>query len=97
MGEEMDFYLKDPEAAISYAIDWGAAYLGPLAIAQSDWEIEPAEADGLTIQSHSHDFRSTAALVAGGVEGHVYRLANRVILSEGSSDVRSIVLRVERR
>jgi hypothetical protein len=93
----MDLYLKDPEAVISYAIDWGGAYLGPLAIAASAWEISPDENGGLVLASHHHDLRSTSAEVSGGVAGHVYRLANRVTLSDGSSDVRSIALRVEER
>ncbi len=93
----MELYLKDPKAVIGYAIDWGGAYLGPLAIAASEWEISPAEADGLTLNFQTHDLRTTAASVAGGTPGHVYRLANRVTLSDGSSDVRSITLRVEGR
>jgi len=93
----MELYLKDPEAVISYAIDWGGAYLGPLALASSSWEIEPVEAGGLTLSAQAHDLRMTSASVAGGLTGHVYRLANHVTLSDGSSDVRSIALRVEER
>lgn len=93
----MDLYLKDPGAVARYTIDWGAAYLGPLGITASGWEISPAEAGGLTLELSSHDGRIAAATVRGGLAGHVYRLANRVTLNDGSSDVRSIVLRVEER
>jgi hypothetical protein len=93
----MELYLKDPEAVVSYAIDWGFAYLGPLAIAVSEWEISPVESGGLMLAAHDHDLRSTSASVGGGIIGHVYRLANKVMLSDGSRDVRSIGLRVEAR
>jgi len=93
----MELYLKDPEAVTRYAIDWGGAYLGPLAIAASLWEISPVEPGGLTLAGQAHDLRSTSASVGGGIAGHVYRLANHVTLSDGSSDVRSISLRVEAR
>jgi hypothetical protein len=93
----MDLYLKDPAAVARYTIDWGAAYLGPLGITGSAWEISPAEAGGLSLELSSHDGRMATASVGGGVAGHVYRLSNRVTLNDGSSDVRSIVLRVEER
>ena len=93
----MDLYLKDPLAVVTYTIDWGGAYLGGLSIVESGWEISPVESGGLELASQSHDPRSTAASVGGGVAGHVYRLANQVVLSDGSSDVRSIALRVEER
>jgi hypothetical protein len=35
--------------------------------------------------------------VSGGVAGHGYSLANHVTLSDGSSDDRSLTLRVEQR
>jgi len=93
----VELYLKDPEAVVGYSIDWGFAYLGPLAIAASQWEISPAEAGGLIPAAQAHDLRSTSVSVSGGVIGHVYRLANKVTLSDGSSEVRSICLRVEER
>jgi hypothetical protein len=39
----------------------------------------------------------TAARLAGGLTGHSYAVANLVTLSDGSTDVRSITLRVEAR
>jgi hypothetical protein len=93
----MDYYLKDPAAAASYTIDWGEAYLGPRGISGSAWEVSPSEAGGLMLQSSGHDGRTARASVTGGLAGHVYRLANRVTLNDGSSDVRSVLLRVEER
>src|SRR3982751_3788368 len=41
---EMTLLLKDPDAVLDYAIDWGAQYLdeGDL-IADSTWSVEPDE------------------------------------------------------
>ena len=93
----MSLYLKDPDGIVSYAIDWGSAYLGDLAIAASAWGVSPDEEGGVQILSTSHDFGRTAASVGGGRAGRVYRLANRVTLSDGSVDERSLVVRVEQR
>lgn len=93
----MELHLKDPDARVSYSIDWGVAYLGPLLIAGSSWTVAPDEPGGLTIEATSHAAGQTGALVAGGARGRVYRLANRVTLSDGSIDERSLTLRVEDR
>ncbi|MGE0180212.1 MAG: hypothetical protein AB7O91_10385 [Sphingomonas sp.] len=93
----MSFYLKDPGARIDYAIDWGPAYLDGQVIAASDWTVTPAEASGVAIDISSHDLTRTAVTLTGGVPGHVYRIGNRVTLSDGRSDERSLTLRVEER
>lgn len=90
----MDCYVKDPAAVASYTIDWGVKHPGSLGIAASVWEVSPAEAGGLNLAMSGHDGRTARAAVAGGLAGHVYRLANRVTLNDGSSDVRSVLLRV---
>lgn len=93
----MSFYLKDPGAAIDYSIDWLSGYLDGQTIADSSWSVAPAEEGGLAVGASSFDLTRTAATVAGGLRGHVYRLANRVTLSDGRIDERSITLRVEDR
>ena len=94
----MSLYLKDPQARIDYAIDWGPAYLDGQIIAASDWRVSPDEDDGVAIvEIGSFDLQRTAATVTGGVPGHVYRIGNRVTLSDGRSDERSLTVRVEER
>ncbi|HZG46152.1 MAG TPA: hypothetical protein VEZ41_07770 [Allosphingosinicella sp.] len=93
----MDCYVKDQAAVASYTIDWGVGFPGPPGIAASTWEISPAEAGGLALQMSGHDGRTARASIGGGLAGRVYRLANRVTLNDGSSDVRSVLLRVEER
>lgn len=93
----MSFYLKDPQARVDYAIDWGGGYLDGQSIAASSWSVAPDEPGGVSIDSHSFNLLASAARIAGGIAGHVYSVTNRVTLSDGTSDERSITLRVEER
>ncbi len=93
----MSLYLKDPDARVSYAIDWSTHYLGDQLIAGSVWTVSPQEEGGLTVEENSHDGRRTSAVVAGGVIGRRYDVANRITLTNGDSDERSIAFMVEAR
>lgn len=93
----MTLMLKDPDAVLDYAIDWGAEYLGGDLLAQSDWSVVPEETGGVTLVGSDFDATTTTAKAAGGVAGRIYRLVNRVVLQSGRVDDRSIVLRVEKR
>jgi hypothetical protein len=66
-------------------------------IVASGWTVVPAVAGGVTVVAESRDLLRCAATLAGGVAGDVYRVTNRVTLSDGQIDERSIVLRVEER
>jgi hypothetical protein len=94
----MTLLLKDPEAVLDYAIDWGAQYLdeGDL-IADSSWSVDPDEPGGVSVVGS--DFADTVSKVqaGGGVPGRLYRLANLVVTQSGRTDERSIMLRVEKR
>ena len=92
----MSLYLKDPDATVDYAIDW-APDLGGRTIVASAWSVTPAEAGGAAVADASFESARTAARVGGGIVGHAYSLANHVTLSDGSSDDRSLALRVEHR
>lgn len=93
----MSFYLKDPGSRIDYAIDWGASYLDGQIVAGSAWSVFPGEAGGVAVDGSSFDLTRTAATLSGGVLGHVYSVTNRVTLSDGRVDERSITVRVEDR
>ena len=94
----MTLLLKDPEAVLDYAIDWGAQYLdqGDL-ITDSSWSVDPDEPDGVSVAASSFGDSISTVQVAGGVPGRLYRLANRVTTQSGRVDERSILLRVEKR
>ena len=93
----MSYYLKDPHSRVDYAIDW-SAYLAPgQTLALSEWAVEPAEAGGVAVDATSFSATASAATLSGGVAGHVYSVANRVTMSDGRSDERSLTLRAEQR
>jgi hypothetical protein len=93
----MSFLLKDPEAVLDYAVDWGAEYLDGDALAASSWAIGPDEPDGARIAGSGFDLLTSNVQVAGGVAGHIYRVTNHVTTASGREDSRSIMLRVEKR
>ncbi len=93
----MTVLLKDPEAALDYAVDWGLEYLAADTLAQSDWRVTPVEPGGVSVVGSAFDTKVATVTAAGGVSGHLYQLTNHVVLSSGLTDSRSIVLRVEKR
>lgn len=93
----MTLLLKDPEAALDYAVDWGAEYLGGDQLAQSLWEVTPAETGGVAVLTSGFDLLVATVKAGGGIPGRLYRLTNRVVLASGLEDSRSIMLRVELR
>ena len=93
----MSFYLKDPGSRIDYAVDWGAFYLDGQVVAGSAWSVFPPETGGIVVEASSFDLARTAATLSGGIAGHVYSVVNRVTLSDGRADERSLTLRVEDR
>jgi hypothetical protein len=93
----MTVYLKAPAARVTYAHDWGARYLDRHSIVASQWRIEPEEADGVEIIEQAREGGVTSAIIAGGRPGAIYDLVNRIELSNGEIDERSISFRVEAR
>lgn len=92
----MSFYLKDPQSRVDYAIDW-SGYLDGQTISASTWSVSPEEAGGIAIDNAGFDLNRAAARLSGGKIGGIYRIGNRVTLSDGGVDERSITLRVEER
>ena len=93
----MSFYLKDPGSRVDHAIDWGASYLDGQTVAGSAWNVFPAESEGVVVEAASFDLTRTGATLSGGIAGHIYSVTNRVTLSDGRVDERSITVRVEDR
>lgn len=93
----MAVLLKDPLAALDYAVDWGAEYLNGDTIAESVWEVIPKEPGGVIIAGSRMDGALATVTATGGAAGHVYQLTNHIALQSGQTDSRSIILRVEKR
>jgi hypothetical protein len=90
-------FVKDPGAAIDYAVDWSAGYLAGQTVAESAWTAAPAEAGGLAVEASAMLPGKTVVTLAGGIAGHLYRITNKVRFSDGRSDERTLVVRVEER
>jgi len=93
----MNYFAKDPGASLDYSFDWNAGYLNGQTVSASGWVAMPAEPGGVSVVSSAIAPTQTSALVTGGVAGRVYRLTNHVTFSDGRSDERQVVLRVEDR
>lgn len=90
-------FLKDPQASLDYRVDWAAALGSGATISASSWTVRPAEASGITVSTEGLQGLVATARLGGGVPGHVYVVGNRVTLSDGTSDERSLTIRVEDR
>ena len=93
----MALMVKDPGARIDFDFDWDEAYPGGQAVVASSWTVAPGQAGGIAITASAHDLTRTTAQMAGGVAGQVYRVTNRVTMSDGQIDERSMTVRVEER
>ncbi|WP_353218375.1 hypothetical protein [Sandarakinorhabdus sp.] len=91
----MTLFLKDPGARVDHAVNWDAGYLAGRTILQSAWTVLPAGALELTGAQAAAG--RTAIMLVGGTAGQICRVTNRVTLSDGSSDERSLTVRVEER
>ncbi|EQB06343.1 archaellum component FlaG (FlaF/FlaG flagellin family) [Sphingobium wenxiniae] len=92
----MNLYLKDPQARIDHEIDW-SAYLAGQHVIASAWHVGPGEAGGIAVEADAFEERRTSVRLSGGVVGRLYCVTNRVTLSDGQEDERSIHVRVEER
>ena len=93
----MAMMVKDPGARIDFEFDWHTAYPDGQAVIASDWTVVPDEDGGVVVPASAHDLLQATATLAGGVAGHVYRITNRVTMSDGQIDERSVTMRVEER
>ncbi|SMQ77156.1 hypothetical protein SAMN06295984_2567 [Sphingopyxis terrae subsp. ummariensis] len=93
----MTMIVKDPGTRVDFAFEWGAAYPEGQALVASEWLAMPDEPGGVTIAAQTHELEQAAVTLAGGIAGHVYRVTNRVTLSDGQIDERSMTVRVEER
>lgn len=93
----MSLFVKDPDSRIDYRVDWGEAYLGENLITASQWHVTPQEEGGLAVAASGHDGLGALATLTGGRTGGTYALTNRVTLTNGAIDERSVAIRVEQR
>ena len=93
----MTMIAKDPDSRIDVEFDWATACPEGRAIAASGWAVMPDEAGGVTVAADWHGLARATVTLAGGIAGHAYRVTNRVTMSDGQIDERSMTIRVEER
>jgi hypothetical protein len=94
----MSIFVKDPAGRVEHAIDWDAGFLAGRSIAASAWHVAPIGGDTpLQLEAPRIAGGRTVVLLTAGREGTIYRVTNQVTLSDGSSDERTLVVRVEER
>lgn len=91
----MGVFLKDPDATVDYEIDWGAAYLAGRSIAGSRWSYAPIGT--MEVLAAVTDGGVTRVTVRGGLRGQIIRLTNRISMSDGRADERTLTLRIDDR
>lgn len=92
----MNLYAKDPQGRIDHELDW-SAYLAGQAIVASAWTVAPDEEGGVAVDAQAFEPQRASVRLSGGRVGRLYRVTNRVTLSDGQIDERSIHFRVEER
>ncbi len=85
----MTSYIKDPDAALDYEVDWSAWLDGDTITA-----LTVTAGAGITVDSSSHDNTTTTAWVSGGIDGVNYAVRFRVETTDGRIDDRTITLLV---
>ncbi|MGE4322921.1 MAG: hypothetical protein AB7E60_07805 [Sphingobium sp.] len=92
----MSLYVKDPQGRIDHVLDW-SAYLSGQSVVASLWTVTPDEEGGVMVDAQAFEPQRTSVRLSGGRIGRLYRATNRVTLSDGQVDERSIHFRVEER
>jgi hypothetical protein len=93
----MTLIAKDPDARIDFEFDWHAACPEGQGLIASQWTVVPGEAAGVVVTGAAQNLMRSTVTLAGGIAGHVYRVTNRITLSDGQIDERSMTVRVEER
>ncbi len=84
--------IKDPQAVLDYALDWGAQWLGTDTITTSEWTVTGPDTD-LKVDSSSFTDGVATVWISGGTLGETYSLTNHIVTSEGREDDRTIEVR----
>jgi hypothetical protein len=93
----VSIFLKDPGSSLDHAVDWDSLYLDGRSISTSQWSVQPEAPGGLVLSQPRLIGGRTAIRLSGGQAGQVYRVVNRISLSDGNSDERTLTVRVEDR
>lgn len=89
--------LKDPQAVLDYAIDWGTEFLAATSpidtIATSTWAITGPDSS-LTVDADTKTTSLATVWLSGGTLDAEYQVTNRITTAEGRTDDRTITVSV---
>jgi hypothetical protein len=81
-------YVKDPDAAIDYSVDWSDWLPADERIESSTWILPAA----ITVVAEQATSTRATVIVQGGTSGEPYDLVNRIVTSGGKQEDRTITL-----
>lgn len=84
-------FLKEPTEILDYRIDW-SDWLDGLTISASTW-IVPS---GVTSEDETNTSTITLIRLSGGTWGETYELQNTIVASNGETETRSILVKIQR-
>ncbi len=84
-------FTKEPSEVATFSIDW-SDWLGNLTISSSVWTV-PA---GITNDAATNNSLSAFIKLSGGTWGETYELSNTITASNGESETRQILVRIQR-
>jgi len=84
-------FTKEPTEILDYQIDW-SDWLGSLTIATSSWSL-PA---GITKVTDDKTSATTLIRLSSGAWGETYEVFNTIVASNGETETRSILIRIQR-
>lgn len=84
-------FLKEPTEVLDYRIDW-SDWLDGLTIATSTWSVP----SGITSEDETNTSTITLIRLSGGTWGAIYEVSNTITASDGQSETRIILIKIER-
>lgn len=90
---------KDPEATLSYQINWGDWMPSGDEISTSSWSVETitGDSDNLTTTGNTNTTTTTTVTLTGGTEGNVYKVYNTIETNNSLTERRYFRVKVKSR
>lgn len=90
---------KDPNAKLTYTIDWVDWLPTGTTISTSTWSLDTNSGDATPLVNHatSNTTTTTSIVISGGVSGNVYKVYNTITNSGGSIERRYFRLKIKER
>lgn len=90
---------KDPDAVLSYQLDWSEYLQSGVSISTSSWTAETisGDADPLTITDNTNNTGTTTVTLSGGTEGNIYKVYNTITTDGAETDRRYFRVKVRDR